>query len=109
MNIVQIKLQLIENFSLVAKALASSARPTPPTGSMLQASERCADTIAHIAHIAQFDREDLQHAFQVEHLTTMGGFLNQTLKAFSAELSTSPCHVPSQADMANLIRFIEQA
>jgi hypothetical protein len=67
---------VIEYLSLVAKALASSARPTPPTQPMLMAIERCADTIAHIA---QYDRENLQRAFQVEYLSTMAGFLTTGL------------------------------
>jgi hypothetical protein len=36
---------------------------------MLMAIERCADTIAHIA---QYDRENLQRAFQIEYL---GGYV----------------------------------
>ena len=106
MKLAQIKLQLIEYLSLVAKALVSSAQPTQPTSTMLLAVERCADTIAHIA---QYDREELQHAFQVEHLSTMAGFLNQTLRIFSAELSTSCCHIQSQAEVASLVLLIEQA
>lgn len=43
---------------------------------MLMAIERCADTIAHIA---QYDRENLQRAFQVEYLSTMAGFLTTGL------------------------------
>lgn len=106
MNLVQLKLQLIEYLSLVAKALASSARPTPPTTPMLMAIERCADTIAHIA---QYDREGLQEAFQVEHLNTMAGFLDSTLDAFSTELTASRYHVPTQGDIAKLIALIEKA
>lgn len=105
MNVVQVKLQLIEYLSLTVKSLASSARPTPPTRQMLAAIERCSDTIAHIA---QYDRDNLEHAFQVEHLSTMAGFLKETLKLFSTELSTGGYHVPSQADMDALTDLIEQ-
>lgn len=106
MNLVQVKLQLIEYLSLVIKALASSVRPTPPTTPMLMAIERCADTIAHIG---QYDREGLQHAFQVEHLSTMAGFLGSTLEAFSTELYASRYNVPSKDDIAKLIALIEKA
>lgn len=106
MNLAQVKLQLIEYLSLVIKALASSVRPTPPTTQMLRAIERCADTIAHIG---QYDREELQHAFQVEHLSTMASDLGATLETFEAELYASRDNVPTKDDIAKLIALIKKA
>lgn len=103
MNTVQIKLTLIEYFSLAVKAFASSARTTVPTRHTLIAIERCSDTIAHIV---QYERDNLPNDFQLEHLNKMAGFLIETLKLFSVELNSSGYNVPSHDDVAALLSEI---